>query len=366
MIIRKLIYTCLFLLCCVSASFAQIIQVEQKIDSIQMFIGEQTAFTLTVTSPPDKKVEMPQYGSPILPGTLLQKDNPYVEVVELLGSDTTTLDDGFKRIKHVYSITSFEPGVHSIEPIAVKVGGRDYKGNKLALKILDMDVDTTKMDQMFPPKTIHKNEFMLSEWIPVLIGFMIAAILAGLAFWLYYRVKQQRPIVIRFRTVKHVPAHERAIEEIAELKADKLAMEGNQKDYYTRLTDSLRRYMEERFEFSAMEMTSTEIIERLKQGDSEKIEELKSLFETADLVKFAKYSALMNENDRNLVSAVDFINLTKTDETTTIVKEQEKQSDEERYMHRTQILFRTMSIIATVAVVVIATLALWRVYNLIE
>lgn len=366
MIVKKITYILFLLLSVVMTSNAQIVQVEQKIDSIQMLIGEQTAFTLTVTSPPGKKVEMPDFGSPIVPGTLLQKDNPYVEVVELIGSDTTTLDDGFQRIKHIYSITSFEPGVHAINPITIKVGGREYMGNKLALKILDMDVDTTKMDQMFPPKTIHKNEFMFSEWLPVIVGFMIASILAGLAFWLYYRVKQQRPIVIRFRTVKHVPAHERAIEEIAALKADKLTIENDQKGYYTRLTDSLRRYMEERFGFSAMEMTSAEIIERLKQEDSDKIEELKSLFETADLVKFAKYSALMNENDRNLVSAVDFINLTKTDETTTIVKEQEQQTEEERNMHRTQELFRFVAVIAAIAVVVIATLALWRVYNLIE
>jgi hypothetical protein len=32
---------------------------------------------------------------------------------------------------------------------------------------------------------------------------------------------------------------------------------------------------------------------------------------TADLVKFAKYSTMINENDQNLVNAIDFINQTK-------------------------------------------------------
>lgn len=86
----------------------------------------------------------------------------------------------------------------------------------------------------------------------------------------------------------------------------------NAKEYYTKLTDTLRKYIEERYGFSAMEMTSSEIIERLTAaGDQQSLDELRQLFTTADLVKFAKYSTMINENDANLVSAIDFINQTK-------------------------------------------------------
>ena len=61
-----------------------------------------------------------------------------------------------------------------------------------------------------------------------------------------------------------------------------------------------------------MEMTTSEIIEHLqKEGDNQMLLELKELFETADLVKFAKYSAQINENDLNLVNAIHFIDNTK-------------------------------------------------------
>ena len=61
-----------------------------------------------------------------------------------------------------------------------------------------------------------------------------------------------------------------------------------------------------------MEMTSGEIIERLMAtADQQRMDELRQLFMTADLVKFAKYSTLINENDANLVNAIDFINQTK-------------------------------------------------------
>ena len=46
-------------------------------------------------------------------------------------------------------------------------------------------------------------------------------------------------------------------------------------------------------------------------ADAKSIDELRHLFQTADLVKFAKYSTLINENDANLMSAIEFINETK-------------------------------------------------------
>ena len=61
-------------------------------------------------------------------------------------------------------------------------------------------------------------------------------------------------------------------------------------------------------------MTSSEIISRLMQEEGENgaaFEELKSLFQTADLVKFAKWMPELNENDYNLICAVEFINKTK-------------------------------------------------------
>jgi preprotein translocase subunit Sss1 len=49
----------------------------------------------------------------------------------------------------------------------------------------------------------------------------------------------------------------------------------------------------------------------MKSPDSKSLDELRMLFQTADLVKFAKYSTLINENDANLMSAIEFINDTK-------------------------------------------------------
>ena len=88
-----------------------------------------------------------------------------------------------------------------------------------------------------------------------------------------------------------------------------------------------------------MEMTSSEIIEcLLREKDKDSLKDLRLLFETADLVKFAKYAPLMNINDMNLVNAVEFINQTKVEEDPNVKKEpteikvEEKRSKQGRIM----------------------------------
>ena len=59
-------------------------------------------------------------------------------------------------------------------------------------------------------------------------------------------------------------------------------------------------------------MTSYEILERLEESqDKESLSELRDLLSTSDMVKFAKFKPMLNENDRNLVSALEFVNDTK-------------------------------------------------------
>jgi hypothetical protein len=151
--------------------------------------------------------------------------------------------------------------------------------------------------------------------------------LIALGYYLYLRLRDNKPIITHIRIVKRLLPHQKAMQEIEQIKADKMVSSENQKEYYTKLTDTLRRYIEERYKFSAMEMTSSEIIERLTQdGDQKSLDELRQLFTTADLVKFAKYSTLINENDMNLVNAIEFINQTKLE--TPVVEEEKPQISE--------------------------------------
>lgn len=95
------------------------------------------------------------------------------------------------------------------------------------------------------------------------------------------------------------PPHVAAIKQLEKLHTQKLWQSGKSKQYYTGLTDILREYLAGRYNFQAMEMTSAEIIARIRELSVEEraSKRLGSLLEVADFVKFAKYEpdAVQNE-----------------------------------------------------------------------
>ena len=134
------------------------------------------------------------------------------------------------------------------------------------------------------------------------------------------------------------------------------------KEYYTRLTDTIRKYIEERYGFNAMEMTSSEIIAKLTAvQDESALSELRHLFLTADLVKFAKYSTLINENDANLVNAIEFINQTKLENQPVEEQVKPELSEEDQ---RSQKARRVLKTVITVISVVSLLLFVYVVYSL--
>lgn len=358
MLKRTLLY--IFLGLCLPLSLAaQRPQVATEIDSLEIVLGDQCHLFLSVTAKEGIDVQFPNFGEQKLM-------TPGIEIVEQARGDSIKNDDGTLRQTIVYTITSFQPRLQYIPPLPVIVGGKKYYGKKLALKVLDVPVDTTKLDQFFPAKDVQNNPFSWQEWLPVIALYGVASLLAVLAMLCYLLRKGGKPIRIRFRIVKRVPPHVKAMTAIDGIKETQLAAHGDQKEYYTRLTDTLRLYMKERFGFSAMEMTTREIIDRLATEDPQKVAELRELFETADLVKFAKYSTLINENDRNLVSAIDFINSTKTEEQVEEHREEETLTADERQTNVTLRALGWLTRIAAVAAALIVAYVLYMAVTLIE
>ncbi len=341
-----------FLICAMSA-FAQNISVEAKIDSVVIMIGEQVGVTFTVTAPEDKAVLMPA----MKPREFI---TPGLEIVEIMPDDTSRIEGG-RMIRRKILLTSFDEEAYKIPAQTIKVGGKDYQTNPLALKVITMDVDTTRLDQFFPPKDVQDNPFLWSEWSPLFWLSLMMFVLIIIGMYLYIRFKQNKPIISRILIIKRIPAHQKALTAIAKIKQDKMQTSENQKEYYTHLTDTLRQYIEERFGFSAMEMTTSEIIAHLQQADDPKmIGELRELFETADLVKFAKYSTLINENDLNLVNAINFIDQTKTQEQEHEEKIVPKLSDDDKRMQESRKMIKILLGVITAAV---AFILCFIIYN---
>jgi hypothetical protein len=277
-----------------------------------------------------------------------------VEVLNISKEQKEELEQGQQQISRVYTLTSFDGKLYYLPPFQVKVDGKTYQSKSLALKVLEVEVDTTNLNQYYGPKDVQNNPFLWSDWSTAFWLSVLILLLMAVAYYLYLRLRDNKPIIKSFKIVKKLLPHQKAMKEIEQIKADKMVSSENQKEYYTKLTDTLRRYIEERYKFSAMEMTSSEIIERLTQdGDQKSLDELRELFTTADLVKFAKYSTLINENDKNLVSAIEFINQTKQE--LQVVEEEKPQLSEadQRSLKTRRILKWTIGSIIVVSVVLI-------------
>lgn len=352
--------TILFIILTVSTLtvFAQA-SVEARIDSIQILIGEQTGVTVSVTAKKNANITFPAFKP-------MQQVTPGVEVVEDMKADTSSLDNGLIKVSKKYIITSFDENLYYIPPFKVSVNGKGYQSKSLALKVLTVPVDTAHMEKFFPPKDVQGNPFDWKEWsgafwLSVLFVFLCIAI-----YYLWTRLKENKPVIAQARFIKREPPHKKALKDIETLKTERTSVSENQKAYYTKLTEVLRKYIEERFGFNAMEMTSSEIISRLQQdGDRKMIEELRELFNTADLVKFAKYSTLINENDANLVNAIAFINNTKQDIQPSIERIEPALTEADKRTMRSRIALKGVITGSAVAGFVLLAYIIYQIYLLI-
>lgn len=337
-----------FLLAVISLPMTAQVNVEARIDSMQILIGQQTRVTVTTTTRQDAKVDFPSYR----PTEYL---TPGVEVLNMSDVQVEPIDNGMAHFVRVYTLTSFDDSLYYLPPFSVQVNGKEYKSKSLALKVLTVDVDTLHVEQFFGPREVQDNPFLWSEWSPLFWLSVMMLLLLTLCYYLYLRLRDNKPIISSIKLVKRLLPHQKAMKEIETIKAEKLVNSENSKEYYTKLTDTLRKYIEERYGFRAMEMTSSEIIEKLMATpDQTALEELRQLFSTADLVKFAKYSTLINENDMNLVNAIDFINQTKQENVPVEeIKPQLSEEDQRSQMTR-KVLRWTIIALLTVTFLVMA------------
>ena len=345
-----------FVICHLSFSQAVAqVKVESTISAMEMLVGQQVMLTVSATADEGATVTFPQEA--MLPAGI-----EFMGAVEMPEQKT---GGGQVLYQRGYVLTSFQDTLYYIPPFTVNVDGKEYETKKLALKVLTVDVDTTDYEKYYGPKTIQDNPFNweLDEWaVPFWLSVLMLVMLA-VTYYLYLRLRDNKPVIARPRFIKRLLPHQKAMQAIEEIKAEKMQTAEDPKEYYTRLTDTLRKYIEERYGFYAMEMTSGEIIDRLQKEDPESLNELTQLFQTADLVKFAKYSTLINENDANLVSAIDFINRTKVElpPEQQVIKqdltEEEKQTKKSRTTLKTSI---------TVLAVASAVLFCYIIYCVID
>jgi hypothetical protein len=140
---------------------------------------------------------------------------------------------------------------------------------------------------------------------------LILVLLCALCFLLWHtrkRVAQGPP------PPPPEPADLKALRRLQDLLASGWIEAGKIKEFYSGVSDSVRGYLEEAFNAQALERTTAEIMRQMRKKTdvtSASLNELQTLLESCDLVKFAKFRPDAEEAMKDHASAVRFVEATR-------------------------------------------------------
>lgn len=293
------------------------VSVKASLDSAYILMGKQTVLNLEIVQ--DRGTQGAFINNN---GDTLTRE---VEVIRALKPDTTDLGNNREEIKRELVIQSFDSGLYTIPPFVYVAGKDTFTSNALALKVIPVPVDSMATIHDYAgvvkPNTRiwdYLPDFIVDYWWIFIIVLLCAA---GIFVWMrYIKGKKAIPLVPK---KKPVPPYELAMQQLNRLKSEKLCENGHEKEYYTRLTEILRIYLDKRFGINAMEMTSTQIMHHLQSHDDTKTSApvMKQILEMADFVKFAKVRPLPDDNQKAFNNAVTFVENTKPVEPTEAVND---------------------------------------------
>ncbi len=246
---------------------------------------------------------------------------------------------GRQTLSKTVVFTVFEAGVYTFPPMPfyVLIPGTTNPSEILTNE-LQLTIEAPEIDMNAEIKDIQNiieitfwdifKEFCKEHYVALIIA-LVAALLIGFGIFFYIRYKQNRPIF--FAPKPAIPPHIMALEQLEKLRQEKLWQNNLVKEYYTRLTDILREYLENGLRINAQEMISDEIIYNLELTDipnkTELISTIRHTLSTADFVKFAKSNPLPDEHDRCFTDVENFIKTISEWQLATIAAEKEKKGD---------------------------------------
>lgn len=307
-------------LCVTIKAMAQQPKVSVEMDSTYVTFGCPMTFHLQATVPEGQQIQFPQ--DVARRGGIVAYDDSLQFLLELdtfhpLRIDTIEHAGGQYVLREDITVFAFDSAALYIPPFEfVCQSGDTLRTNSLALKVFvpfeQVEVDPQKFVGM---KDVEDPEFVFLDYIwyfliPLLV---IALAVAGWFGWRYYKAhKKDAPVVVP--KAKPLPAHVVAMQALDALAEKKLWQNGRNKEFHTELTDILRLYIEQRFNVPAMEKTTDEILDELYElAESQKasLTNLKQILSMADLVKFAKFNPMADENQLSFMNSKMFVEQTK-------------------------------------------------------
>src|SRR5690606_14812436 len=272
--------------------------VKGSVDRNEIKIGEEIIYSFEVEADTSEFVLFPD-NQVFLP----------LEIIESYKADTTFSDAKYKLIKK-YGLTQFDTGHYTIPSQRIVINNRSFFTDSIPVEVKDVVVDTLKqkMFDIKPPVEVGSPGLDVKK-----ILWWVIPILFVLALLALIRNRRKKAAA-----EKPLPPYEEAIVALKNLDNSELLKQNKSKEYYSSLTEIVKRYLDREVDDTALESTSDELIQRLmmhKQAgnfdfDVETIRRLDQIFKRADLVKFARMSQDSNQAQVDRKSIEDIINET--------------------------------------------------------
>lgn len=275
--------------------------VRATVDTSSIRLGEQINYLLEVKADKGKVVVFPEG----------QTFNP-MEVIESYPVDTTFSEAKMTLIKK-YGLTQFDSGSYRIPSQKITIGDKTIQTDTFNIAVANVVLDTVNQG-LYDIKPAIELPKDYSNWWKYLLWILPIAIAIGaFLFWLLRRNKKQK------EAEKYVPPFDKALASLKSLDESDFIDSHNYKEYYTVLTDTIRRYYDEKVYDHALESTTDELIDQLNaERDSghiafnpETIASLKDIFKRADLVKFARINPPEGKAQADRLAIEDIVKETK-------------------------------------------------------
>src|SRR3989339_1971542 len=278
-----------------------------SVDKDEVTIGDKIKLVIRVKYMDDITIQFPEVNGQI--GVFAIKKTGFAETSE-------REKDGYSVVERNYVLSSYEIGRHAIPSLKIKYKGSRGEGEVAANEVI---IDITgvikegelsgDIKDILPPIDVPTSFKRLIVWISVGTGLLL---LSGIICGLVYKFKKRSKIQEQ-TFIKRTP-HEIACELLERLLKEDLIAKGLVREYYYRITNILRHYIEDRFGLLAPERTTEEFLTEMahtNQLDATHKILIREFLERCDMVKYAKYGPSKLEIKETYDAAKRFIDETK-------------------------------------------------------
>jgi hypothetical protein len=269
------------------------LKVNSSVDKREIRIGEPVILQLSVSYPPG--VPLQWFSIPDTFNTL--------EVARREKIDTISTSSG-DILKQKILITGFDSGRYVIPAFHLMLDGQDLITDSFSVTVHPVQIDGTDykdLKDIVEAEQVNTNKYLW--WIAGAASLMLLFILIYLM--MRNRTKPQAERLI------NKDAYANAIEQLNQLKKESLIEKGEELQYYTRLADIFRLFLQGERGIHSMEKTTVEILSELQRMDLDRatITEIGIALRRCDFVKFAKYAPSGNEHAATIAAIENTIGL---------------------------------------------------------